>query len=99
MLYTQGLSSVIPEIGNQISKQTEIIILEQLNDLISRNLLIVETTQPTFVTEYSQNSDKIQVKVMQQCRLVLKDKEYIEKLEKENEELKTILKTLFKNND
>ena len=58
--------------------------MEQLNDLISRRLLVVVMGQPTLVRY--ENSDRVELR--QTCQLVLKDKEYIEKLEKENTELK-----------
>lgn len=78
------------ELAKESAKQTESIILEQLNDFISRGLIIIEKTQPVLTTEIDQNNN-YQVRLNQSCRLVLKDKEYIEKLEKENQELKELI--------
>jgi hypothetical protein len=47
-------------------------------------------TQPILVQDYT--STKIEVR--QQVRLTLKDKEYIEKLEKENQEMKDLLEAI-----
>ena len=80
----------VSEILEDLSKHREEIILEQLNELISRNLLVIELTQMTLTQDYE--SDKL--KVSQGVRLVLKDQEYIEKLEKENSELKLKLETI-----
>lgn len=68
------------EIMADMARQTENLILEQLNDLVSRGLLVVERGPMSLV--HSQDKDKIEVR--QSCRLILKDKEYIEKLEAEN---------------
>lgn len=58
--------------------------MEQLNEFISRGLIIVELTQPTFV--HSPDSTKVEIR--QSCKLVLKDQEYIQDLERENKALK-----------
>lgn len=72
--------------------QKENILLEQLNDLISRGLLVIEETQPTLVRDYL--TDKI---ILQQSvKLTLKDKEYILKLEEENKQLKEKLESIEK---
>ena len=76
----------------ELAKQSQDIILEQLNDLISRNLLVVEQGPLQLIQEYNSNT----IKVAQNVKLVLKDKEYIEKLEKENQELKNTIE-YFKN--
>lgn len=79
----------------EVNKQTESIILSQLNELISRGLLVIESTQPVLVADYDLyhngtfNRDKpYNIRLQQMVKLKLKDQEYIEKLEKENEELK-----------
>lgn len=76
----------------EVSKQTEDIILEQLNDFVSRGLIVLKMGPMTLT--HDQMSNKINVS--QSCTLVLKDKEYIEKLEKENIELKAQLNTISK---
>lgn len=77
----------INEITKALSLQKDNIILNQLSDLVSRGLLVVEETQPVLVKE--DHSANIILK--QQVRLTLKNIEYIEKLEKENSELKLLL--------
>lgn len=78
------------DIISNINKQKEAIILEQLEDLIRKGLLIVECTEPVIVS--SECSDRIELR--QAVRLVLKDKEYIEKLEAENAKLVANFETL-----
>lgn len=74
------LNDVIPE----IERQKEALLLEQLNELVKRDLLVIEQTQPVLVRDSA--SDGLVFR--QSVRLVLKDQEYIQKLEKENKELK-----------
>ena len=70
-----------------IAEKKDSIILEQLNELIIRGLLIVELTEPTITTVELFATRETTIQVSQQCRLVLKDQEYIEKLEKRCEKL------------
>lgn len=72
------------ELATKVAKQTEAAIVEQLQELVSRGLLELQVTQPTFTM-----NDDGKLHYSQQCRLLLKDQEYIEKLEAENEKLKT----------
>lgn len=81
---TDSYSSIMIK---EISKQKEKIILDQLNERISRNLLVVET-QPVLIHNIDPDTREPKVELKQQVRLVLKDQEYIEKLENENRELK-----------
>lgn len=74
----------ISKVLDEFVKEQEHIILDQLNDLIKRGLLVIESTKPTLV----QNADSDKISVQQSIRLTLKDIDYIEKLEKENQELK-----------
>lgn len=69
------------ELAHKVAKHTEQEISNQLNDFISRGLILIETTKPVFV-EVRENG-KYGVEVRQGVRLVLKDKEYIEALEQE----------------
>lgn len=75
-----NIQSMIDGVMAQINEKTENLILEQLNDLISRNLLVVELGPISLV----QTMDSTKVEIKRSVRLVLKDKEYIEKLELEN---------------
>ncbi len=70
-----------------VAEQQKAIILAQLSDLVKRGLLVVESTEPVLIKDY--NSDEI--RLSQSIRLTLKDKEYIEKLEKENAEYKDLI--------
>lgn len=72
------------------ARQKESVILEQLNDLISRDLLVVQEGPQSLVRDLE--SDKITIQ--QSIRLVLKDKEYIEKLEIENRALKESIQAI-----
>ena len=72
---------------NQIMRQKENLILAQLNDFISRGLLVIEQGPMSLVRAL--DSDKIELR--QEIKLTLKDKEYIQKLEAENAELKKSL--------
>jgi hypothetical protein len=73
------------------AKQTENIILEQLNDFISRGLIEVEMGEMSLVqTEISK-----QVELRQTVKLRLKDREYITKLEQDNAALRHEIKMLL----
>ena len=74
---TNNMTSLASEIADKTAKQTESMILKQLNDFISRGLIEVQQTAPQFVMSY--DSDVVEIR--QSVNLVLKDKEYIEKLE------------------
>jgi hypothetical protein len=82
------------QLAHEVAKQTESLILEQLNDFISRGLICVEQVGPTFVQVVNPLNSRNTVSIQQSVRLVLKDKEYVEKLEKENKELRDILAKL-----
>lgn len=85
-------NNIINEITKQISEKQNDLLMEQLNDLVSRGLLIIEHTQPVLVRSISE--DKIELR--QAIKLTLKDKEYIIKLEEENEQMKNQLEALVK---
>lgn len=88
--YLINMNSYTNALVRDMMQQKENLILEQLNDLISRKLLIIENGSFSLVRE--SNSNKITYK--QTIKLTLKDKEYIEQLEKENKELKEIINKL-----
>lgn len=81
------------ELMTQVLKQQENLILEQLGELLTRKLLVVEATQPVLTSEYDV-SGKYTLELKQAIRLKLRDQEYIENLEKENKELKEIIQKL-----
>lgn len=72
---------------DNLIKQHEAKIFLQLNELVSRGLLIVDKGPLMIV--YGQHTNTVELK--QSVQLTLKDKEYIEKLENENKELKESL--------
>lgn len=77
------MQSLTEELNDQVVKHTENLLLEQLNDFVSRGLIIAEKGPMTMVRDPS--NDKIVIN--QSINLVLKDKEYIESLEKQVKEL------------
>lgn len=92
------LSRSMTDLMNQVASQQEAIMVEQLNELISRGLLVVEKTEPLFVTNNGyESNDGYKIEYRQKIRLLLKDQEYIEKLEKENKELKEQFQKLDNN--
>ena len=64
--------------------------MHQLSDFISRGLIEVQVVGSQFV----RCADSSGVEYREAVRLVLKDKEYIEKLEKENSEMKALIENL-----
>ncbi len=66
----------ILKIVNDLANQKEKKLLGQLGWLVSRDLLVIEQTEPSIV----QNPDG-GMSVVQTVTLSVKDKEYIEKLE------------------
>ncbi len=87
-----SVNEIVMEIGRMIQHDTENIMLNQLDDFVSRGLIEVQMTQPVLIQEPMANK----LRVVQSVKLVLKDKEYIEKLENENKELKELLDALKK---
>jgi len=84
---TNDLNMIVREISYDIQRATEDGILEQLNDFISRGLITIEITTPQLIQDYGSTK----IRVSQSVKVLLKDKEYIETLEKENKELKDLL--------
>ena len=79
-----SVESMLAKVQTDLARQQDALLMTQLNELVSRGLLVIEKTQPTFVQ--SINSDAVEIR--QQIRLVLKDQEYIQKLEQEVKELR-----------
>lgn len=80
---------ITKEFSEKIAQATEKSLLAQLNDLVGRGLLVVEMGEMMMFTEPA----TMELKVQRTCRLTLKDREYVERLEKENEQLRGKLKT------
>ena len=87
MIGTTDLNETI----KSLMEQKESIILEQLSELISRGLLVVEETSPVLVRKHNPEG-LYGVELKQAVRLVLKDQEYIEKLEAKVAELEGCIK-------
>lgn len=91
------MSTNLKVMADEIYKQTEALILEQLNELISRGLLVIEKgpmSLTTYDSHFSNVGDPHKIKVSQTVKLKLKDQEYIERLEKENVDLRAILRSI-----
>lgn len=88
-LASASMNDILHKTAKQASELKEAIILEQLSELINRGLLIIEETQPLLtINRRCEDKHGVELKMSQGIRLVLKDQEHIEKLEKENAELK-----------
>jgi len=94
---TNGMDSVIQQVAKKSAKARDIVILEQLSELINRGLLIVEERESPRLS-VSQRADRplgeVQLDIRNDIRVVLKDQEYIEKLEADNEKYKKRLAKL-----
>ena len=86
VLTTCGSESVLRE----VYKNSEAVILSQLNDFVSRGLIEIEQTGPILVQ--SADADTIECRIG--VNLILKDKEYIERLEKENADFKALIRRM-----
>ena len=84
VLHSDSMTKVIEDIQEKMASATDNMILQQLNEFISRGLIVVEVTQPVLV----RSADAASVQLCQGIRLVLKDQEYIEQLERQNATLK-----------
>lgn len=79
--------NLINEVLKEVAQKEQEIILDQLGELISRGLLVVEREQPVLV----QSSDSARPEIRMAIRLKLKDQEYIEKLENQLKAVQAIL--------
>jgi hypothetical protein len=86
MSYTT-IEQVTASLARKVSEQTEISIMSQLNDFISRGLIEIKKGPSSFV----QHIDRADVEYRQTVELVLKDKQYIEQLEDENKKLRELI--------
>lgn len=85
-----SLVTSLESVTKELFKQKDDLILTSLNDLISRDLLVIEEGPMTLTRDEASNK----VVLSQQVRLVLKDKEYIENLETENNKMRNELKEI-----
>jgi hypothetical protein len=89
---TPSLFDSAEKLTRAVTKAREESILSQLNDFISRELIEVRIMGTQFV----RIPDSAAIEYREVVELVLKDKEYIEKLEKENAELKSYVEEIKK---
>lgn len=75
--YIDPTGQMVQELVRKSAKHKESLILEQINELISRDLLVVEETEMMLI----RHQDSNEIEMSQKVRLVLKDQEYIESLE------------------
>lgn len=83
-------SGLVKEIWTELARQTEGFIGEQLADFVSRGLIVLESEHPVLVRD----SDSDKYVVRHAVRLKLKDREYIESLERQIKELTELVQTL-----
>lgn len=81
------------EMAKQIAQSHEECLREQLAELISRNLLVAEFGPWQLVSD---QSNPHMFSFRQKVNLKLKDQEYIEKLERENKEMREIIERICK---
>lgn len=93
-------SAFIQEFSKDVAARTESLILDQLNEFVSRGLIVIEKGPMSFVrvgdgpasTPFTSSGHKIEVR--QTVRLVLKDQAYIEALEKRVKEVEALLEQM-----
>lgn len=85
---------IIDSITRELYRQKDNLILEQLGDLVSKGLLICEEGPMSIYQDMSKPGHHYNL--AQEVRFVLKDKEYITKLETENKELRETIERIKK---
>lgn len=89
-----NINSIIRKAIMGLYEQKEAAIRESLIELIERDLIVIEQTEPVLTQVETVNGPEF--KLMQSVRLVPKEFDYIKKLEAENEELKETLAEIRK---
>lgn len=89
-----SVDSYIRSIMNNLLEQKEEYIKTALIELISRDLIVIEQTQPILIRS-TDSQGKEEFKLQQGVRFVPKEFEYIKKLEAENKELKEKLEAIL----
>ncbi len=84
MIGKYNVNSFVNEMTRDLTRQKESILAEQLGDLVKRGILVCEESQPAIVYDHTKDKYLLQ----QTVKLTVREKEYIEKLERENAELK-----------
>jgi hypothetical protein len=76
-------------VAREVAVETENVILDQMNDFVSRNLIEIEQSDLQLIRE-----DDGRLKMGRTVKLRLKDKEYIQRIENENREMRHLLARL-----
>lgn len=76
-----------------LQEKEESVLLSQLSELISRNILIIEKTEPVIVKDDDPNFPN-RLHIKQSIRLVSREMEYIRKLESQIKRLEDELQEL-----
>ncbi len=84
--------SLVESVSREVSKHTEATLLAQLNDFISSGLIVIEYGPERF---YSSDNG-LSVSYSRSVNLRLKDREYVERLERENSAFREQLASLIK---
>jgi hypothetical protein len=87
---TNNMQSMVKEIWTEMAQSTEALLCEQLDNLVTDGLLVIESQMPVLI--HDPLSNKIQIK--QAIKLKLRDQEYINELKEENAKLKDIISKL-----
>lgn len=82
----------ITDVASDVSKMCDDKLMTQLEWLVKRGILIVKKSEGKFL----QMADNGKISYHQEIELCVQDKEYIEKLEAENAQLKNTIET-FRN--
>ena len=96
-MLNSGTDEMLRNALKDLFKQKDTLFLAQLGDLVTKGLLVIEETAPVIVqTPYDHTSSPghPEFRLEQSVRFVLKDQEYIKKLEKRVEQLEAVIKDL-----
>lgn len=83
------------ELARSVSIQKDEILKKQLSWLIERGMLEIQSGPEQLVQELNHDTGKYEIKFCQNVELVVKDKEYIEKLEAELKDLREFRKVIL----
>ncbi len=90
---TVNHSHTARDMMDDLLKKQEQYLLDQLSELVNRGIIVIERTQPV-LTSYELPNGNRKITMGQAVRLVPKEKEYIEKLERRIESLKQTIAEL-----
>lgn len=82
-----NIDDLVKQVSENTAKARDAAIVEQLNEFISRGLIVIEDRGLSFMRTPLNDSIEVRTQVV----LKLKDQGYIEKLEKENKEMTIII--------